>query len=62
VWNYQEFSLWMNETLHDAGGDAPEGEFRRRLARARLDPVEHLAVGRPRVRRPDGGAVLTDRA
>lgn len=37
AWNYQEFSRWMTEMLHDAGDDTLSGPFRRRLARARLD-------------------------
>ncbi|MYS22212.1 p-hydroxybenzoate 3-monooxygenase [Streptomyces sp. DvalAA-14] len=37
TWNYQEFSRWMTEMLHDAGDDSRTGPFRRRLARARLD-------------------------
>ncbi|AXI77326.1 4-hydroxybenzoate 3-monooxygenase [Peterkaempfera bronchialis] len=37
AWNYQEFSRWMTEMLHDAGDDTRTGPFRRRLARARLD-------------------------
>ncbi|WP_377271788.1 4-hydroxybenzoate 3-monooxygenase [Peterkaempfera sp. SMS 1(5)a] len=37
AWNYQEFSRWMTEMLHDAGDDSRSGPFRRRLARARLD-------------------------
>jgi p-hydroxybenzoate 3-monooxygenase len=37
VWNYQEFSRWLTETLHDAGDDSLAGPFRRRLALARLD-------------------------
>ncbi|WP_055590173.1 4-hydroxybenzoate 3-monooxygenase [Streptacidiphilus griseoplanus] len=37
AWNYQEFSRWMTEMLHDAGDDSRTGPFRRRLARARLD-------------------------
>ncbi|MFJ6214830.1 4-hydroxybenzoate 3-monooxygenase [Streptomyces sp. NPDC092296] len=37
AWNYQEFSRWMTEMVHDAGDDSLAGPFRRRLARARLD-------------------------
>ncbi|WP_330461200.1 4-hydroxybenzoate 3-monooxygenase [Streptomyces sp. NBC_00820] len=37
TWNYQEFSRWMTEMLHDSGDDSAAGPFRRRLARARLD-------------------------
>jgi p-hydroxybenzoate 3-monooxygenase len=37
TWNYQEFSRWMTEMLHDAGDDSVTGPFRGRLAQARLD-------------------------
>jgi p-hydroxybenzoate 3-monooxygenase len=37
TWNFQEFSRWMTEMLHDAGDPATAGPFRRELARARLD-------------------------
>lgn len=37
TWNYQEFSRWMTEMLHDAGDDGAAGPFRRELAKARLD-------------------------
>jgi p-hydroxybenzoate 3-monooxygenase len=37
TWNYQEFSRWMTEMLHDAGDDSRTGPFRSRLAQARLD-------------------------
>lgn len=37
TWNYQEFSRWMTEMLHDAGDDSRAGPFHRRLAQARLD-------------------------
>ncbi|GII82253.1 4-hydroxybenzoate 3-monooxygenase [Sphaerisporangium siamense] len=37
VWNYQEFSRWLTEMTHDAGDVRVAGEFRRQLARARLD-------------------------
>jgi p-hydroxybenzoate 3-monooxygenase len=36
TWNYQEFSLWMTEMLHDAGDDSAAGPFRGKLALARL--------------------------
>lgn len=39
VWRYQEFSVWMTDTMHDAGDPALHGEFRRKLARARLDTL-----------------------
>ncbi|MDR3083351.1 MAG: 4-hydroxybenzoate 3-monooxygenase [Streptomyces sp.] len=37
TWNYQEFSRWMTEMLHDAGDDSRTGPFRRKMALARLD-------------------------
>ncbi|MFC4035542.1 4-hydroxybenzoate 3-monooxygenase [Streptomyces polygonati] len=37
TWNYQEFSRWMTEMLHDGGDDSRTGPFRHRLAQARLD-------------------------
>jgi p-hydroxybenzoate 3-monooxygenase len=33
TWDYQEFSRWFTEMVHDTDGDP----FRRRLARARFD-------------------------
>jgi p-hydroxybenzoate 3-monooxygenase len=33
TWDYQEFSRWFTEMVHDTGGDP----FRRRLAKARFD-------------------------
>ncbi|SDS75547.1 4-hydroxybenzoate 3-monooxygenase [Actinoplanes derwentensis] len=35
TWDYQEFSRWFAEMVHDAGAESDA--FRRRLARARLD-------------------------
>ncbi|MCN9243439.1 4-hydroxybenzoate 3-monooxygenase [Streptomyces sp. RY43-2] len=37
TWNYQEFSRWMTEMLHDAGDVSRAGPFHRKLALARLD-------------------------
>ena len=37
TWDYQEFSRWFMEMVHDAGDDTDAGPFRRRLAQARLD-------------------------
>jgi p-hydroxybenzoate 3-monooxygenase len=37
TWDYQEFSRWFTEMVHDAGDDTEAGPFRRRLAQARLD-------------------------
>lgn len=39
AWNYQEFSFWMSEMMHDAGDESVAGPFRRKLAKARLDRV-----------------------
>jgi len=41
TWNYQEFSRWMTEMLHDAGDDSRVGPFRRKLAQARLERLCH---------------------
>ena len=37
TWDYQEFSRWFTELVHDAGDDSTSGPFRRQLAKARLD-------------------------
>ncbi|MFC4069550.1 4-hydroxybenzoate 3-monooxygenase [Actinoplanes subglobosus] len=37
TWDYQEFSRWFTEMVHDSGDDSAAGPFRRRLALARLD-------------------------
>ncbi|WP_433795277.1 4-hydroxybenzoate 3-monooxygenase [Actinoplanes sp. CA-252034] len=37
TWDYQEFSRWYAEMVHDAGDDSRSGPFRRKLALARLD-------------------------
>lgn len=39
IWTYQEFSAWMTDTMHDAGDPTQHGEFRQRIARARLDDL-----------------------
>jgi p-hydroxybenzoate 3-monooxygenase len=39
--DYQEFSLWFSEMVHDAGDASTAGPFRQRLARARLDRLFH---------------------
>ena len=36
TWDYQEFSRWFSEMVHEAADDSV-GSFRRRLAKARLD-------------------------
>ncbi|QJD98453.1 4-hydroxybenzoate 3-monooxygenase [Mucilaginibacter robiniae] len=37
VWNYQDFAVWMADTMHDAGNPALHGNFRQMTARARLN-------------------------
>jgi p-hydroxybenzoate 3-monooxygenase len=37
IWNYQDFSVWMTDMMHDAGDPAQHGTFRQMTARARLD-------------------------
>ncbi|WP_344900079.1 4-hydroxybenzoate 3-monooxygenase [Actinomadura meridiana] len=37
VWNYQEYSRWLTEMVHESGDVTLAGTFRRQLARARLD-------------------------
>jgi len=37
TWDYQEFSRWFTEMVHDSGDDSAAGPFRRQLAKARLD-------------------------
>jgi p-hydroxybenzoate 3-monooxygenase len=39
VWNYQDFSTWMTDTMHDAGDPTQHGTFRQMTARARLDQL-----------------------
>lgn len=36
IWNYQDYALWMADTMHDAGDPALRGSFRQMTARARL--------------------------
>jgi len=36
VWNYQDFAVWMADTMHDAGNPVLNGKFRQMTARARL--------------------------
>jgi p-hydroxybenzoate 3-monooxygenase len=40
TWDYQEFSRWFSEMVHEAADDSV-GAFRRRLAKARLDRLFH---------------------
>jgi p-hydroxybenzoate 3-monooxygenase len=39
IWTYQDFSVWMTETMHDAGDPTQHGTFRQKAARARLDTL-----------------------
>lgn len=39
VWSYQDFSVWMTDTMHDAGDPRQNGTFRQMTARARLDTI-----------------------
>ncbi len=39
IWTYQDFSVWMTDTMHDAGDPTQHGKFRQRIARARLDTL-----------------------
>lgn len=37
IWNYQDYAIWMADTMHDAGDPTQRGAFRQMVARARLD-------------------------
>jgi len=37
IWNYQDFAVWMADTMHDAGDLTLNGTFRQMTARTRLD-------------------------
>jgi p-hydroxybenzoate 3-monooxygenase len=39
IWTYQDFSVWMTDTMHDAGDPTRHGTFRQMTARARLDAL-----------------------
>lgn len=39
IWTYQDFSVWMTETMHDAGDPTQHGMFRQKIARARIDTL-----------------------
>jgi p-hydroxybenzoate 3-monooxygenase len=39
IWNYQDFSVWMTDMMHDAGDPTQHGKFRQMIARARLDTL-----------------------
>lgn len=36
IWNYQAFATWITDTMHNAGSALPEGDFKKRIARAEL--------------------------
>lgn len=36
IWNYQDYAVWMADTMHDAGDPTLHGLFRQQTARARL--------------------------
>ncbi|HEX4353831.1 MAG TPA: FAD-dependent monooxygenase, partial [Polyangiales bacterium] len=46
IWCYQDFSVWMTDTMHDAGDPSLRGSFRQLTARARLDTVFSSPVAR----------------
>ena len=39
VWSYQDFSVWMTDTMHDAGDSTLHGKFRQQVARTHLDTL-----------------------
>ena len=39
VWKYQDFAVWMTDTMHDAGDPSQNGTFRQMVARSRLDTL-----------------------
>ena len=39
VWTYQDFAVWMTDTMHDAGNPKQHGTFYQQTARARLDTL-----------------------
>ena len=39
IWNYQDFAVWMADTMHDAGDPSLHGAFRQMTARARLQSL-----------------------
>jgi p-hydroxybenzoate 3-monooxygenase len=40
VWNYQDFALWMTDTMHNAGDPTQNGTFLQMTARARLAQLQ----------------------
>ncbi len=41
IWNYQDYAVWMADTMHDAGDPSQHGTFRQMTARARLNNLFH---------------------
>jgi len=41
IWNYQDYAVWMADTMHDAGNTELHGSFRQMTARARLANLFH---------------------
>jgi len=39
VWTYQDFAIWMTDTMHDAGNSKQHGTFYQQTARARLNTL-----------------------
>ena len=39
IWKYQDFAVWMTDTMHDAGDSKQHGSFRQKIAQARLDTL-----------------------
>jgi p-hydroxybenzoate 3-monooxygenase len=39
IWKYQDFALWMTDTMHNAGDPTQHGTFHQMVARARLDTL-----------------------
>ena len=39
IWRYQEYSVWMTDTMHDAGDPTLHGSYRQMVARSRLDTL-----------------------
>ncbi|MFI2029723.1 hydroxybenzoate 3-monooxygenase [Streptomyces buecherae] len=37
MWNYQAYTAWVTDLVHDAGDASYRGAFRRRLARAEFE-------------------------
>jgi p-hydroxybenzoate 3-monooxygenase len=39
LWKYQDFAVWMTDTMHNAGDPKQHGTFHQMIARARLDTL-----------------------